>query len=666
MGEGIDELICREPGCGFLLAGGRIHRWRVSSLLKHNRYMDLYRALSAGEPGAAQPDLAVRILRHADTRIFLRIKLLQTLRSPAIHPILGVETINGGRQLYLLSRWEEGGSLASFLQKSPAIPPSLIVSVIGQIADALQLAHEQSMVHGHLKPENCLLVVPATVQVCDFYYAFLGAEAAFSSGPFTAPEQLQGQTEPASDQFALAALAYQLLSYSSQKVQAGSGSQAGRRYENGPYPAYHFPESVFPLSPPLHQVLSRALSERPQARFPDVRTFAHAFSTAMEDSVRFHRRAGSYALTPQERMNNWPVSPHKLSPAQGISGPATPSARMPSRPDRPVVPQNPLRQENLSLRAVQTCLLPGHIAKISALHWTLDGCYLASGSEDGEIRLWSFQSRIGRPLGTLQGQKGKVLALCWSPDQKTLAAALSDSSIRLWKIAVDAIDVIERTQVENAWRGHDGDVTALCWSPDGTILASGGKDGVLRLWDRKGQLLVKRQIHAGKGIKVLAWSPDQHLLATGGADHLIHVWSTFAERQIASWNAHQDEIRRLEWSPQGYLLASAAARKDTRVCIWEAGSGRAISTIEEHRGEIAGLFWSRDASWLATCAAEGVLRFWRTDRLGEGRTVPQLLSFVSIGQVPQLMAGTREASLLAIATQALSIVIFDVNDKVRK
>ncbi len=129
---------------------------------------------------------------------------------------------------YLVMKYIDGQTLsayrATYIARHASFPVQQVVKVLRPVADALDYAHRHKVIHRDIKPQNVLVVGDADdVQVVDFG---LAAEIRTTvsrytqvqmdtSGtrPYMAPEQWKGQIQDAAtDQYALATVAYELLS----------------------------------------------------------------------------------------------------------------------------------------------------------------------------------------------------------------------------------------------------------------------------------------------------------------------------------------------------------------------------------------------------------------------------------------------------------------------
>ncbi|HEY7356323.1 MAG TPA: serine/threonine-protein kinase [Ktedonobacterales bacterium] len=600
----------------------------MAKLLGQGPAADLYLAEETGSP--SRQKMLVKVLRvpiiQPVAKVEATLEQLVSLRHPHIHPLQGLGWTAQGGSLYLLSSYEEQGSLQYQPAERQRLPPLAVAGLVRQIAEALQYAHERQMVHGRLKPENCLMVAPATVQVCDFYHCLFAREDDAVSPYYVAPEQFLNRAEPASDQYALAVITYHLLTARLPFSETGPLGVMAQQLQRDPLPISTFRSDLPGL---VDVTIGRALSKQPRDRFPSILAFAAALQNALEQHPRV---TGNL---------NFPAFPRLEEPPQ-IRTYTPPAVRVQTPPPGGVAP---------------LCLLPGHTAEATILRWAPSGIHLASAGADQSVRLWLVQKQIGTPLAVLEGHSDTVLTLSWSPDSALLVSAAADATLRIWDVSQithggrSVLGGVHR--MEAAWWGHDGAIAALDWSPDGTRIASGGADRTIRLWDKAGRALRAWQAHGRGGVSALAWSPDGSMLASGGADHQVMLWDAANNANVLSIEAHHDEIRHLAWSADGRLIASVAGKKDLRVCLWNALNGQRVAALGGHTREVIGLLWSADATWLATASADRRLRFWSTDRT-PGQ---QLGRPLEIENTALSMAGSPNSGLIALGLADMLILV---------
>lgn len=112
------------------------------------------------------------------------------------------------------------------------------------------------------------------------------------------------------------------------------------------------------------------------------------------------------------------------------------------------------------------------------------GNELATGNSLGEILIWNdtttsgqYTSEYALVLGTLEeGHTDYVLTLDWSPTGQFVASGSQDGTVRVW-------DASTGEQLEVINLGEDAWVYSVAWSPDGSKLAYGNPDGTVTLFD---------------------------------------------------------------------------------------------------------------------------------------------------------------------------------------
>src|SRR2546425_2739890 len=231
-------------------------------------------------------------------RLFEReAKAIAKLNHPNILPLFdfGEEVVNETPLTYMVMPYSPEGSLASWLQqRGPSQPLSTsdVAHFLAQAADALQHAHDNDIIHQDVKPQNFLIRSNKNARLPDLLLADFGIAklAAGTSGSsqairgtpiYMAPEQWEGNPVPASDQYALGIMIYQLLT-GRPPFQGGPGQMMYQHFSVAPQP----PSAINPaINPAIDAVLLRALAKKPEERLPSMLAFRHAFQQALNPHV---------------------------------------------------------------------------------------------------------------------------------------------------------------------------------------------------------------------------------------------------------------------------------------------------------------------------------------------------------------------------------------------
>ena len=205
-----------------------------------------------------------------------------TITNPNIVRILdfGIED----QTPFLMMDFAPHGTIRQRYPRGTLLPVPTAVSYTGQVADALQLAHDERVVHRDVKPENLLLGRRNEVLLSDFGIAVLmhrphDLNLYNTAGTlrYMAPEQLQGQPCLASDQYALAIVVYEWLC-SRCPIEGSSAMEVAMQHlSHTPQPLR---EQVPTIPAPVEQVVVKALAKNPQERFGSIQDFAEALELA--------------------------------------------------------------------------------------------------------------------------------------------------------------------------------------------------------------------------------------------------------------------------------------------------------------------------------------------------------------------------------------------------
>lgn len=147
-----------------------------------------------------------------------------------------------------------------------------------------------------------------------------------------------------------------------------------------------------------------------------------------------------------------------------------------------------------------------------------DGKCAAVGGKDNVLRVYAIVGDSLNLKDSITAHAGQVSALAYSPDGKYLASGDSDRKI----LVHDATTLKKEI---SGWCFHTARVTTLSWSPDSTHLASGSLDGSILVWsttDQRKRIHIK---HAHKGGVTAVRFVDDNTLAATGVDSSITTWA---------------------------------------------------------------------------------------------------------------------------------------------
>jgi tRNA A-37 threonylcarbamoyl transferase component Bud32 len=253
----------------------------------------------AGHHPVIGKKVAIKILRHelatseeAAERFTREARAVNQVDHPNVIDTFAYGRLGDGR-LYLVMALVAGESLRERLREG-ALDVVEVLPILGQIADALDAAHERGVVHRDLKPDNIMITTQKTetrVLVLDFGIAkLISGEARPGNGTLTgqgtwlgtpaymAPEQWSADgAGPASDRYALGVIAFELLS---GRLPFAAASVPGmmEQHFRAKVPALSMRGST---SSALDDVLARALAKDPDARYPSAQAFMAALRAAV-------------------------------------------------------------------------------------------------------------------------------------------------------------------------------------------------------------------------------------------------------------------------------------------------------------------------------------------------------------------------------------------------
>jgi Tol biopolymer transport system component len=534
-----------------LAAGAKLGPYEILAPLGAGGMGEVYKARDS----RLDRTVAIKVLpEHLSANTDLRARLerearaVSSLNHPHICILYDVGHQNGVD--FLVMEHLEGESLATRLEKG-ALPPTEVLRYAVEIADALDKAHRQGLVHRDLKPGNVMLT-KAGAKLLDFGLARSADPAAgasaFGSGPamlsqtptmttpltaagmivgtfqYMAPEQLDGREADArSDIWAFGATVYEMATGKKAFEGHSQASLIASILKEQPRPI----AELQPLTPPgLDRIVQRCLAKDPDDRWQSARDMAH--------ELQWIAQAGSVAGVPA------PIAARRRIRARLATSVAVAASLgcavlgallILRRPEEPAVLRFDLRP-------------PTSIQFQDAPRISPNGRHLAYSATDstGTSRVW-VRDMAATAAQPLPGTEGIVQRPFWSPDSRFLGFFAGG---KLKKIAVSGGPAIT---ICDAPSGADG-----AWSRGGVILYDGGtNDPIMRVAASGGIPAPAVLGDSAKGEQV-GWPfflPD--------GKQFLFMEITGRSLRVGSLDSKKTRVlgtgdSRAEYSPPGYVL----------------------------------------------------------------------------------------------------------------
>jgi serine/threonine protein kinase len=240
-----------------------------------------------------QRPVAIKVLlrgaqdEQARQRFERESQILASIDHPGIVSIFRHGYATHRRIPWLAMELLEGETLRQRIQRRGPLEPARVAAMLDLVADALEAAHAQGVIHRDLKPDNIFLTEGSAVKLLDFGLSLsLSAKKLTATGTiigtprYMAPEQITAahSAGAAADIYALGIVVYECLTGESPFIASDQGQLLGAIIQGRLEPLRaRRPD----LPQALQDVVERAMAKRPEDRFPTPRAMAEAFSDAI-------------------------------------------------------------------------------------------------------------------------------------------------------------------------------------------------------------------------------------------------------------------------------------------------------------------------------------------------------------------------------------------------
>ncbi len=266
--------------------GKQIDRYRIIERLGMGGMAVVYKAYDV----RLEREVALKLIRTEEIPASQHERLIKRFEREAkaqarfnhrhIVPVFDYGVVDSSP--YLVMAYVEGGTLKDKI--GGPVDYQQAVAWLLPIADALAYAHQRGIVHRDVKPSNILFDEAGQPLLTDFGIAKIletdeatltGTGLGVGTPEYMAPEQWQGKAEPATDQYALGVVLYELLT-GQKPYSAETPVAIALKQMNDPLPRPSAVVNGIPES--VEKVLFKALAKDPADRYADMEAFGKALS----------------------------------------------------------------------------------------------------------------------------------------------------------------------------------------------------------------------------------------------------------------------------------------------------------------------------------------------------------------------------------------------------
>jgi WD40 repeat protein/serine/threonine protein kinase/tetratricopeptide (TPR) repeat protein len=430
-----------------------------------------------------------------------------------------------------------------------------------QVAEALDYANRQGILHRDVKPSNLLLDNRGNVWVADFGLAKTAeTDDLTHTGDilgtirYMAPERFSGHCDARSDVYSLGLTLYEL-------VALRPAHEAADRHALFERVLHEEPQRLKKLAPAvphdLETIIAKASARDPVGRYATAAALAEDLKRFVEDRPIQARRTSA-----AERLVRWCRRNKVLAVTIG-----------------------------LATGSLVAAVIAALLYAVEQAHRANDRALYAEKQSEAAASYKAALSESNRRLAMLDLERGRIafergqigVGMLWTVESLRMAIEAENPTWR--RVALANLSAWRRQLPElKAICSHGVAVNAVTFSPDAKLILTGSEDGTARLWDAAtGRPIEPAMIHRDSVCGV-AFSPDGKIILTGSSDHTARLWDAATGRPIGQPLAHNGHVHGVAFGHDGKAVLAGG---DAGARLWDVATGRPIGALIAH-GELVG------------------------------------------------------------------------------
>ncbi|OLY81450.1 putative WD repeat-containing protein [Smittium mucronatum] len=301
--------------------------------------------------------------------------------------------------------------------------------------------------------------------------------------------------------------------------------------------------------------------------------------------------------------------------------------------------------------------LDKHSDSVTAVGFSVDGQYVASGGMDGKIKV--YKTNPITPHFVFEDGPDEVVWLDWHPVGNVFAVGANDGSVWMYNVP--------GKKLMNVFYGHNEPVTTGRFTHSGKNIISGSEDGSLIIWNPANASVVHKFSSEDKrfhqeGITSLDINSDDSIIISGSTDSTAKVLHKNGNI-LGSLQAHSDSVETVGISSAMSMAATGSV--DGSICVWDINTLRLRDTFK-HEDAVTKLKFVNNSPLITSTSVDCTVKVWDS-RSGENvRTwkghQDAILDFALVGDGKTVVTASDDGCCLVFSmVSPQTDIYYDLN-----
>lgn len=210
----------------------------------------------------------------------------------------------------------------------------------------------------------------------------------------------------------------------------------------------------------------------------------------------------------------------------------------------------------------------------------------------------------GSELMTFEGHSRSVTILALSNDERLLASGSEEGVIKVWDI--------ESGECLHTLRGHPSNINGLAFTRNGKLVVSSSKNGLIKIWDNSNGVCLHTIDESPEEITSLVVTTDGKYVVFETSSGKIQSWRLDGQRKLHLIERTKGLRRVNLLTAENKCIISLTS--DKTIKIWDVDREQSLFSLEGHDQPIFTTAMSLDGKRLISVSSTNILKFWDIER----------------------------------------------------